>query len=233
MAVQRICNAKVGGSSPLSGTTRHVSVTGRQFPTTHFLASFLLLFFSRNCDKPTTEGKPVLMHRIGSLLTFLVLPLIMLLASSAFAVQKHGAADGSEGDETAQSKEAVSAGGFSRTLDFFKHWLHRDWPLFSFITGRQRPSDDVPVFPTAEYALDEPVTAHFESIRTDALIKYLAPSDWAVHFDLQDERLEQLVVFHAETSRRRALDSLLSRIGLQGIFYPHSRIIIIAQGSEP
>ena len=75
--------------------------------------------------------------------------------------------------------------------------------------------------------INEKVMAHFNKITLSDLIIYLAPEGWEVRFDVEDKRLTQHVVFHAETTRRRALDDILSKLGLKGVFYPTSDILLI------
>ena len=81
-------------------------------------------------------------------------------------------------------------------------------------------------------ALDTRIKAHFKSIRARQLIELLAPKDWQVDFDVADEYLEHQLLFHAETSRRRAMNKLLDDLGLQGIFYPGSQLIVITEPRE-
>lgn len=79
----------------------------------------------------------------------------------------------------------------------------------------------------ARSQMDAPVRAHFDSIAARALIEFLAPRGWRVRFDVAGGRLDRRVVFHAETTRRRALDELLDTLGLGGVFYPGAGLILI------
>ena len=115
---------------------------------------------------------------------------------------------------------------------------HADLPVSPTVPSAEHAK--FPVLPPPRHtalsagvnALDDPVAAHFDLVKVGDLIEYLAPAKWQIHFDLDDSLLEQSVVFHAETDRRKALDSLLSHVGLQGIFYSRSRMILITQGGE-
>ena len=75
--------------------------------------------------------------------------------------------------------------------------------------------------------LDERVTVHTDSKEVRDLIDFLAPPAWRVQYDARAARLDRKMVFHAETTRRRALDELCSSLGLKGIFYPQRRLILI------
>ena len=171
------------------------------------------------------------MYHTHPLLIFCVFWSLWLVAPMGFSSPHNVAAQQSAhsvqlaaADRPQQSKLIAQA------RDFLDRWWQRDDKTqLSATTGNQRPLSQQTT--TAEHSLDDSVTAHFESVSIDVLIEYLAPADWAIHFDIDSNRLKQQVVFHAETSRRRALDNLLSQVGLQGIFYPQSRMIVIAPGS--
>lgn len=77
--------------------------------------------------------------------------------------------------------------------------------------------------------LDERVVAHSDAAKVRDLITFLVPRGWSVDFDVETSQLNREVVFHAETTRRRALDQLCLSLGLKGIFYPHKRLVLIAR----
>lgn len=78
--------------------------------------------------------------------------------------------------------------------------------------------------------LDEKVIAHSDSANVRDLIKFLTPRGWRVRFDVAAAKLDRAIVFHAETTRRRALDQLCLSLGWRGIFYPYKRLVLIAEG---
>ena len=167
------------------------------------------------------------MRHIRYLLIGCVAVSSLSLAPSGFAAQP--AYDSGLDNELSRADTHVKSVA-NENPGFFKNWLRRHGRWFSPSAKSRRPAFDNPL--RHERSLDEPLTAHFDSVKAGALLEYLAPPDWSLQFDVDASRLDQLVVFHAETSRRKALDILLSRIGMRGIFYPRSRIIIIAEGNE-
>ena len=78
-----------------------------------------------------------------------------------------------------------------------------------------------------QLGLDERVVVHTDSENVRDLIDLLAPPAWRVQYDASVTRLSRRMVFHAETTRKRALDKLCSSLGLKGIFYPRRRLILI------
>lgn len=78
--------------------------------------------------------------------------------------------------------------------------------------------------------LGEKVSVHTESENIRTLITFLAPPAWDVQFDVSVPSLERTMVFHAETTRQRALTELLQSLGLEGIFYPRRRLILVVDG---
>ena len=75
--------------------------------------------------------------------------------------------------------------------------------------------------------LDEPIIAHFEQITFQDLIQKLVPSGWKISFELPPEKLTQHLVYHAETSRRRALETLLDELEMLGTFYGGEGLLLI------
>ena len=72
------------------------------------------------------------------------------------------------------------------------------------------------------------IKAHFYDTNARNLIRWLSPKEWKIDFDVPAEKLNRQLNFHAETTRRHALNELLDGLGLQGIFYPGERLIVIA-----
>lgn len=105
------------------------------------------------------------------------------------------------------------------------------------VTPQQHPTSapkrKIVRVPRQTDALNTRVRAHFDTINARQLIQRLAPEDWQVHFDVQSGSLERTLIFHAETSRRRALNELLEELNLQGIFYPEDKLIMIAERTRP
>ena len=75
--------------------------------------------------------------------------------------------------------------------------------------------------------LDEPIIAHYEQITFQELIKKLIPSGWKISFELPPEKLSQHLAYHAETSRRRALETLLDELEMLGTFYGGEGLLLI------
>ena len=78
--------------------------------------------------------------------------------------------------------------------------------------------------------LNERIIAHSDATQVRELVAFLVPHGWRVHYDVEASRLEREIVFHAETTRRRALDQLCLSLGLKGIFYPYKRLVLIVEG---
>ncbi len=78
--------------------------------------------------------------------------------------------------------------------------------------------------------LEEMVVAHFEAISIERLANYLAPRGWEVHFDVPGSLAQQTVVFHAETTRKKALDTMLKGLNLKGTIYSQRGIVFISGG---
>ncbi len=78
--------------------------------------------------------------------------------------------------------------------------------------------------------LEEMVVAHFEAISIERLANFLAPKGWEVHFDLPGSLAQQTVVFHAETTREKALDTMLKGLNLKGTIYSQRGIVFISGG---
>ncbi len=78
--------------------------------------------------------------------------------------------------------------------------------------------------------LAQKVVVHTASANLRDLINFLAPQGWRVRFDVAVSKVDRALVFHAETTRRRALDQLCASLGLKGIFYPRKRLVLIVEG---
>lgn len=83
---------------------------------------------------------------------------------------------------------------------------------------------------TSRSGLDEKIVVHTGSKNIRTLIGFLTPPAWDVRFDVSAASLDRTVVFHAETTRRRALAELLRSLGLEGIFYPRRRLVLVVDG---
>ena len=79
----------------------------------------------------------------------------------------------------------------------------------------------------SEDLMNEPVRAHFARVTLRKALEYLVPGGWSIEFDVPDGLPSRHVVFHAETTRRRALDDLLSGLGLKGVLYPRAGVLLI------
>ena len=80
--------------------------------------------------------------------------------------------------------------------------------------------------------LNEKIIAHTNSAIVRDLINFLTPRGWRVRYDVETDRLDREMVFHAETTRRRALDQLCLNLGFKGIFYPRKRLVLIIEGNR-
>ena len=76
-------------------------------------------------------------------------------------------------------------------------------------------------------SLDEPIIAHFEQISFQDLIQKLVPDGWKISFELPPEKMTQHLAYHAETSRRRALEELLNELEMLGTFYGGEGLLLI------
>ena len=76
-------------------------------------------------------------------------------------------------------------------------------------------------------SLDEPIIAHFEQIAFQDLIQRLVPDGWKISFELPPEKMTQHLAYHAETSRRRALEHLLLELEMLGTFYSGEGLLLI------
>ncbi len=79
-------------------------------------------------------------------------------------------------------------------------------------------------------ALEEIVVAHFGAISIERLANFLVPEGWEVRFDLPGSLVQQTVVFHAETTRKKALDTMLKGLNLKGTIYFRRGIVLISGG---
>ena len=114
-------------------------------------------------------------------------------------------------------------------------WSVAATPVFAETHGRvfggvERGADA----PRAGYhsELEQKVAVHSGSADARELIEFLAPRGWRVRFDVAPSKLNRRLVFHAETTRRRALDQLCLGLGLKGFFYPRKRLVLIAAGGS-
>lgn len=89
--------------------------------------------------------------------------------------------------------------------------------------------DVVPVVPDkADIGdLNEAVTVHKEAISLHDLLIHLIPDGWRLSLQIPDFDAEQIVAFHSETTRRRALEGLLQKLNLKGIFYPGAGMLLV------
>ena len=96
------------------------------------------------------------------------------------------------------------------------------------IHGKLPPKTLLPSNRVQKNVLDQPIRVHYEAIALQDLLQVLSPPGWKVQFDIPSSEVNPMLVFHAETSRRRALNQLLLRLGLEGIFYQHKKLILIS-----
>lgn len=80
---------------------------------------------------------------------------------------------------------------------------------------------------TTARQMDEVVRSHFTRATLREVLNDLIPGNWQVQFDMSAELLDRHIVFHAETTRHRALDDLLSGLGLKGVLYPEAGVLFI------
>ena len=77
--------------------------------------------------------------------------------------------------------------------------------------------------------LSEPVAVHHDSIQLRDLLTHLIPDGWELRLEIPKREARQIVAFHAETSRRRALDDLLKKLNLRGSFYPGAGLLLVSK----
>lgn len=89
--------------------------------------------------------------------------------------------------------------------------------------------DTVPVVPDkADIGdLNEPIAVHKEAVSLHDLLIHLIPDGWRLSLQISDFDAEQIVAFHSETTRRRALEGLLQKLNLKGIFYPGAGMLLV------
>ena len=75
--------------------------------------------------------------------------------------------------------------------------------------------------------IDEAIIAHHDQITLSGLIDELIPAGWSVSYQISPEKINQLLVFHAETTRRRALEQLFEQLRLTGTFYPGDALLLV------
>lgn len=76
-------------------------------------------------------------------------------------------------------------------------------------------------------SMQEPVIAHHQQIHLKSLIQHLVPRGWEVSYQLPYNKITKTITFHAETSRKRALEQLFLRLKLSGIFYPGQGLLLV------
>ena len=77
--------------------------------------------------------------------------------------------------------------------------------------------------------LSEPVAVHHDSIQLRDLLIHLIPDGWELRLEIPQHEAAQIIAFHAETSRRRALDDLLKKLNLRGSFYPGAGLLLVSK----
>ena len=77
--------------------------------------------------------------------------------------------------------------------------------------------------------LSEPVAVHHDSIQLRDLLAHLIPDGWELRLEIPKRETRQIIAFHAETSRRRALDDLLKKLNLRGSFYPGAGLLLVSK----
>ena len=75
--------------------------------------------------------------------------------------------------------------------------------------------------------LGEPVAVHKDAIQLRDLLIHLIPDGWKLTLQIPDFESSQIVAFHSETTRRRALEGLLRKLNLKGIFYPGAGLLLV------
>lgn len=77
--------------------------------------------------------------------------------------------------------------------------------------------------------LSEPIAVHHDSIQLRDLLTHLIPDGWELRLEIPKREARQVIAFHAETSRRRALDDLLKKLNLRGSFYPGAGLLLVSK----
>ncbi len=77
--------------------------------------------------------------------------------------------------------------------------------------------------------LSEPIVVHHDSIQLRDLLTHLIPDGWELRLEIPKREARQVIAFHAETSRRRALDDLLKKLNLRGSFYPGAGLLLVSK----
>ena len=77
--------------------------------------------------------------------------------------------------------------------------------------------------------LSEAIAVHRDSIRLHDLLALLIPAGWQLRLEIPRREAVQIIAFHAETSRRRALDDLLRELNLRGAFYPGAGLLLVSK----
>lgn len=75
--------------------------------------------------------------------------------------------------------------------------------------------------------MSEPVIAHYSRISVKKLVAQLIPEGWQVNYQIPLAVTGQLVVFHAETTRRKALEQLFKKLKLAATFYPGEALLLV------
>ncbi len=109
-------------------------------------------------------------------------------------------------------------------------WLVVAGGASAAVAQADKPGEAEPGAAPRRSSLDERVIVHTNSANVRELVNFLAPQDWRVRFDVEAASIDRGLVFHAETTRRRALDQLCASLGLKGIFYPRKRLVLIVAG---
>lgn len=77
--------------------------------------------------------------------------------------------------------------------------------------------------------ISEPVAVHHDSIQLRDLLTHLIPDGWELRLEIPPSEAGQIIAFHAETTRRRALDDLLRKLNLRGSFYPGAGLLLVSK----
>ena len=77
--------------------------------------------------------------------------------------------------------------------------------------------------------LSEAIAVHHDSIQLRDLLTHLIPDGWELRLEIPQRAARQIIAFHAETSRRRALDDLLKKLNLRGAFYPGAGLLLVSK----
>lgn len=84
---------------------------------------------------------------------------------------------------------------------------------------RRADSSDLGMSERSLQGLDENIIAHHDQISFKRLVELLVPQGWEVIYEIDSAKLDQELVYHAETTRRRALENLFEQMDVAGTFY--------------